>query len=151
MLITITEFFGRLHPVLVHLPIGILLIACLLQWLSASSRFGGLDQAISVTFFCGMLAAIVSVISGYLLSNGGDYDAEVVSTHQWLGIATAIISVIIYGLHRRRIFPGVRQVMSIALFLLIIFTGHYGGSLTHGSDYLSFSSGDCSRKSSNSS
>lgn len=142
MFITITEFFGRLHPVLVHLPIGILLIACLLQWLSSSSRFGGLEQAISVTFFCGMLAAILSGISGYLLSNGGDYDPDVVSTHQWLGIATAVVSIALYWLHRRRRFSVVRQGMSIVLVLLVIFTGHYGGSLTHGSDYLSFSIGE---------
>ena len=34
----------------------------------------------------------------------------------------------------------IRHVTAVVLFFLIILTGHFGGSLTHGSDYLSFSS-----------
>jgi uncharacterized membrane protein/mono/diheme cytochrome c family protein len=142
MLITISEFLGRFHPLIVHLPIGILLIACLLQWLSAKQRFNGLQQAISITLFCGMLTAIISDITGYLLSVTDDYDEQLVNTHQWFGIFTAIVSVIFYFLHKRRAPLLLRQSTSILLFLLIVLTGHFGGSLTHGSDYLSFSGSD---------
>ena len=144
MLITISEFIGRLHPVLVHLPIGILLIACLLQWLSSNQRFNGLHQAISVTLFCGMLAAVFSAISGYLLSVTDDYDEQLVNTHLWFGIFTAVVSVIFYFLHQRKVSFIFRQGVSVVLCLLIVLTGHFGGSLTHGSDYLSFSGSDSS-------
>ena len=33
-----TEFLGHFHPLLVHLPIGILLTAILLQWLSQKGK-----------------------------------------------------------------------------------------------------------------
>ncbi|HKH62380.1 MAG TPA: c-type cytochrome domain-containing protein [Flavitalea sp.] len=140
MLITISEFIGHLHPVLVHLPIGILMIACLLQWLSSKPRFSGLNQAISITILCGMLTAIAAGVSGFLLSSSGDYDEQLVSTHQWFGIVTAIGAVIFYLLHTRNASRIIRQSASIVLFLLIILTGHFGGSLTHGSDYLSLTS-----------
>ncbi|MBC7827255.1 MAG: hypothetical protein H7122_05890 [Chitinophagaceae bacterium] len=139
MFITIAEFIGRLHPLLVHLPIGILLIACLLQWLSSKQRFSELYQAITITLLCGMVAAIASTISGYLLRMNEDYDEQLVNIHQWLGISTAVISIIFYFLHRRNAPVKVRLGISVLLFLLIVLTGHFGGTLTHGSDYLSFS------------
>lgn len=139
MLISISEFIGQLHPLLVHLPIGILLIACLLQWLSSTQRFNSLQQAISITLFCGMLTAVASGISGYLLRITDDYDEPVVDTHQWLGISTAIVSIVFYFLHTRNASLKIRQWISVILFLLIILTGHFGGTLTHGSDYLSLS------------
>ncbi|MGZ5133754.1 MAG: c-type cytochrome domain-containing protein [Flavitalea sp.] len=139
MLIAITEFIGRLHPLLVHLPIGMLVIACLLQWLSVNKRFQGLQQAVSIILFCGMLTAIASGITGYVLSTTDDYDEELVNTHQWLGIFTTIISIVFYFLHRRKTISKLVQGVSVILFILIILTGHLGGTLTHGSDYLSFS------------
>ena len=136
MLITISEFIGHLHPVLVHLPIGILMIACLLQWLSSKPRFRSLDQAITITLLCGMLSAIAAGVSGFLLSSTDDYDEQLVNTHQWLGIFTTIASVIFYLLHKKNASALARNSVSIILFLLIVVTGHFGGSLTHGSDYL---------------
>ena len=140
MLITISEFIGHLHPVLVHLPIGILMIACLLQWLSSKPRFGNLGQAITITLVCGMLSAIAAGVSGFLLSSTDDYDEQLVNTHQWFGIFTTIVSVIFYWLHRKNASSIARNSVSVILFLLIVVTGHFGGSLTHGSDYLSITS-----------
>ena len=68
----ITEFIGRFHPVLVHLPIGVLLLAALFQWLSRKEKYQSLSSAVSIALFWGMISAIVSCISGYLLSNS-DY------------------------------------------------------------------------------
>ena len=142
MLITISEFIGHLHPVLVHLPIGILMIACLLQWLSSKPRFGNLKPAISITLLCGMLTSIAAGVSGLFLSSGDDYDEQLVNTHQWFGIFTTIVSIVFYFVHQRNSSFVIRQLVSIILFLLIILTGHFGGSLTHGSDYLSITACD---------
>jgi uncharacterized membrane protein/mono/diheme cytochrome c family protein len=129
----ITEFIGRFHPVLVHLPIGVLLIAALFQWLSRKEKYQSLSSAVSITLFWGMISAILSCISGYLLSNSGDYDGDLVSNHQWFGIAVANISIFAYGLNRRN-----KDNIWVTglMVLLIIITGHLGGSITHGSDYL---------------
>jgi uncharacterized membrane protein len=138
----LTEFIGRFHPVLVHLPIGVLLLAALFQWLSRKEKYQSLSFAVSISLFWGMISAILACISGYLLSNSGDYDGDLVSKHQWFGIAVAGISILAYGLNRR----GKDSIwLSGLLVLLIIITGHLGGSITHGSDYLfkAFSNDDC--------
>jgi uncharacterized membrane protein len=137
----ITEFIGRFHPVLVHLPIGVLLLAALFQWLSRKEKYQSLSSAVSISLFWGMISAILSCISGYLLSNSGDYDGDLISNHKWFGIAVANIAILAYGLNRRN---KDNIWVSGLMVLLILITGHLGGSITHGSDYLfkAFSSDD---------
>jgi len=136
VLISVSEFFGHFHVVLVHLPIGILLLACVFQWLERKPEFSSLHVATNIAFFAGMICAIFSAITGYLLSQSGDYDESLVNTHQWFGISVACVSIVMYYLHKRSSSLKMQTAFSILLFLLIIITGHLGGSLTHGSDYL---------------
>ena len=136
MLISVSEFFGRFHVALVHLPIGILLLACGFQWLERKPKFSSLHVATRLAFFIGMLSAILSAATGYLLSLTGDYDESLLSKHKWLGISTALVSIGMYYLYRKPASIKTQSTASILLFLLIVFTGHLGGSLTHGSDYL---------------
>jgi len=136
MLLSIPDFIGRFHPVLVHLPIGILLLACFFQLLTVKSRFAFLQPAIPVMLFWGMLGAVFSCISGYMLSLSGDYDGQLVSRHQWLGIFVALASLILYLLYKLSIGETSARVFSLGLIILVTITGHMGGSLTHGSDYL---------------
>lgn len=135
-LLSTGEFIGRFHPLLVHLPIGILVVACIFQWLVLREKFSGLQQAIPVLLLWGGLAAAASCISGYLLSDTADYPGDLVSSHQWLGIATAIVSLGFYFLYQRKeVVPYLKWLAAIVLVLVTI-TGHIGGSLTHGEGYL---------------
>ena len=129
-----TEIIGRLHPVLVHLPIGILLLAGLFQLLALKPKYAGLHAATSIALFWGMITAILSCISGYFLSQTGDYDEKLVDTHKWFGISTAFVSIIAYLFNR---WENEFAKWTILLMVIgIIITGHLGGSLTHGTDYL---------------
>jgi len=133
------ELTGHLHPVLVHLPIGILLLACFFQLISAKEKYSQLQHAISITLFLGMLSAIAACITGYILSSSGDYDEELVNKHQWLGISVALVSATYYFLYRYKKINSYKWALPVVLIALVTVTGHLGGSLTHGSDYLSAS------------
>ena len=135
-LLSLPDLIGRFHPVLVHLPIGILLLACFFQFLVLKPRFAGLQQAIPAMLFWGMLGAVVSCFSGYMLSLSGDYDDQLVGRHQWMGIFTAILSLLLYLLHQFSVSETIARWVSLGIIGLIMITGHLGGSLTHGSDYL---------------
>jgi len=130
----IPELIGHLHPVLVHLPIGILLLAGLFQLLALKPKYASLHAAISIALFWGMISAILSCISGYLLSQSGDYDEELVDTHKWFAISTASVSLIAYLFNRWE--NEFAKWVILLMVPLIIVTGHLGGSLTHGTDYL---------------
>lgn len=134
-LLSITEFFGHFHPVVVHLPIGILLVALLLQWLSGKERFSSFKTVIPVVLLCGTITALVSCITGYLLSITDAYDKTLVSWHMWMGIAVLVVSLLLYIKVRNPLFVINKNLLSVSLLILVFVAGHLGGSLTHGSDY----------------
>jgi uncharacterized membrane protein/mono/diheme cytochrome c family protein len=136
MLLTIEEFIGRFHPALVHLPIGFLLIGLFLLGLSTKEKFNVSQPVIKVVILLGAITAIISCITGYLLSQSGDYEGDAVNWHMWLGIGVAVVSTLLYVKIAHVQFDILQKVLSAALLLLLLITGHLGGSLTHGSDYL---------------
>jgi uncharacterized membrane protein len=140
----ISEFFGRLHPLVVHFPIGVLFVAFFFECLSHLRSYRKLRAAVRPALLVGVLCAILSVVTGLYLSEEGGYDDELLERHKSLGIVTAALGVIVYvfgalsrkyfqeKIHRRRF----QFVLFIPLIILVSLTGHYGGSMTHGEDYL---------------
>lgn len=126
---TQTEFIGHLHPLLVHLPIGILLFSFLLMLIQQFQRVE-LKTAISLGFLFGAISAVLACIAGWLLAQSGDYDSELVFKHQWTGISTAILSFSAY------FFDRFRWILSIVTMIVLTVAGHYGGNLTHGEGFL---------------
>lgn len=131
-----SEFIGRFHPLLVHLPIGILLVALVLQLLSSKAKYAGAAPAVNIAFLLGGISAVVSCITGYLLSLSGDYDEDTVSLHMWMGIGVAFVSGVLYYARIKNTTQRTANLMGGGLFLLIMITGHLGGTLTHGEGYL---------------
>jgi uncharacterized membrane protein len=123
------DFIGHLHPLIVHLPIGILLLGVFMM---AYEHYSGIDfkTPISFAFLVGSISAVLACIAGWILSNSGEYDTVLVQKHQWTGIATATLGLMAYLLKQYR------KILAILLTLLIFITGHYGGTLTHGENYL---------------
>ncbi len=132
-------FIGRFHPLIVHLPIGILLIGILIHFLAKKQRFQYLDKSVSFILAVGSISAVFSCILGYLLSFQGGYDADALFNHQWLGIAVACFSLLAYGV---RVWKKTKNSFIInsgamcILFIGLSYAGHLGGNLTHGSAYL---------------
>lgn len=130
----LAEFIGHFHPVVVHLPIGFILLAAVLYVLSLRRKYDSIKPAVEISLLLGMLSAVVASITGYLLSTIDDYDQVMVTRHQWFGIVTAIVSGATYYAYKRNIIYA-RWLIGV-LVILITVTGHLGGSLTHGEDYL---------------
>ncbi|HEU5145889.1 MAG TPA: DUF2231 domain-containing protein [Chryseosolibacter sp.] len=140
----ITTFFGRFHPLLVHLPIGILFLAFLFECLSFRERYKKLGKLVQPALFWGSMFAVAAAMTGFFLRQEGGYEEDLADLHQNFGIITAVLSLIVYVVrpkvkywvdhrHRRK---QVKLALSIPLILVLLVTGHWGGSLTHGEDYL---------------
>lgn len=130
------ELFGRLHPALVHLPIGILLTGLLLQWLARKEKYAALQAAVPIVLLIGTIGAFFSCITGAMLSTTDDYDKTLVSWHLIMAISLTLVALMLYAKTRNPQFPASKNLLVISLLVLIIVTGHLGGSLAHGSDYL---------------
>lgn len=129
---------GNLHPLFVHLPIGILIMAFLME-LYYKNRPAPKDNG-TVLFALGIgtLSALFSVASGWFLGDGGGYDESLLFNHKWIAVAFAVGSLLLFFLKKssgkqaqRAYFP-----VFIVVLVLLTLTGHYGGSLTHGEDFL---------------
>ena len=134
------EFLGRFHPLVVHLPIGLLVAVGLVEartwWQGARQP----DAARGVLLVAATAGAVVAVGLGLALAQGGGYDAEQLAWHQWLGIALAVTGILLVALHHvewrnQRLRPLFRCALAGSLVLLG-FAGHAGGTLTHGPGYL---------------
>ncbi|MBZ5858778.1 c-type cytochrome domain-containing protein [Flavihumibacter profundi] len=143
ILLDITTYLGHLHPLIVHLPIGFLLLAVLFELLSYVKRYEYLKPAVSFALLLGFISAVFACIFGYMLSLSGDYDLLNLANHKITGIAVAVVSGLLFlcttTAFRNKISIS-RWLFSsffIGLFFLMTYTGHQGGNLTHGSDYLS--------------
>lgn len=135
-------FFGRFHPMILHLPIGFLVMAFILEMISRYSKTSRYEPAIGFILLLGCLSAALAALLGYMLSFSGSYNEQMLWIHQWAGISVTVMATGAYVLkrwHEKR--PSVKidraylLVISAMIFALAL-TGHYGGSITHGSNYL---------------
>lgn len=142
MLLDITGFLGHLHPLAVHLPIGFLLLAVLFNLISYYKRYAYLKAAVGFTLLAGFVSALASCVFGWLLSLGDGYDAATLYSHKIAGIGLTLIAGLLYWLetgsvHKRLKPPAfVFSAACLGLSVLMAYAGHQGGSLTHGSNYL---------------
>jgi uncharacterized membrane protein len=128
-------FFGHFHPLLVHLPIGMLAALAALEIAALLPRFK--NAAASAGFILALAAplAVVTAVCGWLLSLAGGYDENLLAWHKWLGTGTAVMTVVAAILFWRGKIIAYRASLLVAVTLLMV-AGHLGGSLTHGSDFL---------------
>jgi len=145
MLLNIETFFGRFHPLIVHLPIGFLLLGVFFYLLSLRKKYERLYAAVPASLLIGSLSAAFACITGYVLSLSGNYNEGALNNHLLLGIITTIISFLAYFISIKKISLSIFKtakalvVSLLVIFILVNFTGHLGGTLTHGADYLSSS------------
>jgi hypothetical protein len=128
-----TELIGRLHPLLVHLPLGIWILLGIIMLLPIARRTE-METAIRLGIVVASLSATAAAATGWLLSRSGDYDPDTVNIHQWLGIATALAGMAAWLL------PSARRALTLVTCGVMTVAGHYGGVLTHGEGYLFSSS-----------
>jgi hypothetical protein len=142
------RFLGRFHPVLLHLPIGILLLVAVIE-LGRMLRIGrrGFGST-TVGVFFGAASAVVASLAGFLLYHGGGWEeSELAERHLWGGLAVAALACASFGAKVWADAAAGRKAMAwvltakFRLFLfatcgVMAFASHDGASLTHGENYL---------------
>ncbi|MBZ5856107.1 DUF2231 domain-containing protein [Flavihumibacter profundi] len=136
-------FLGRFHSLVVHLPIGFLTLAVLLEILIPGKRFEHFKNFIPFIWLLTAFSTIVSVLLGYSLSLGGGYNESTLFWHRFGGFTLIILSLIGFFLNRQNFSSFKKSNRPVYLIFILftsislIVTGHLGGSLTHGNEYLS--------------
>lgn len=137
------EFLGRLHPLIVHFPIALIVVAAVMELFTFGKFNSKIRPGIIILAAIGALSAMLAAPMGWLLATNEGTSGEVLDLHKWVGFGTAVFSVFILLFLPKtsgKATPSQIKVYRGILFITAVsvsVTGHFGGSLTHGEDFLS--------------
>jgi uncharacterized membrane protein len=131
---------GRMHPLLLHFPIVLLILAMVLEFFRFQTKYRTQEfyqRFTSSLLLGGTLLSALTVIMGLFLSQEGDYAGSVLWWHKWAGVSIVFTATFIIW---SRNAPWYKDPAAKAGALLtsfcIIFAGHYGAVLTHGDNFI---------------
>lgn len=78
-------FIGRFHIILLHLPIGFLLLLAGLELAARLPRFRNANASAGYILVLAAPASVLTAGCGWLLAGSGGYDAQLLFWHRWLG------------------------------------------------------------------
>jgi uncharacterized membrane protein len=132
---------GRLHPLLVHFPIALILIAAIAELVALATQFRAWHTFAVANMRAGAAFAVASAGAGWLLASSRIVEASpALEWHRWLGLMAALASVAA-ALTTGEIDRPSRRLWlyRIALFsaaALVAVAGHFGAMLVWGADFL---------------
>jgi hypothetical protein len=136
-------FLGRFHVLVLHLPVGVLLLAVGMEALARWPRLfvndhSVLEPAMPYIWGFGALTAVMTVVLGSMHASEPGFSGAGVDHHRWAGTALAFTAVLVWAWRSDAptSFSKVWPAGMAAIVALLIVTGHFGGVLTHGPDYL---------------
>ena len=131
-------FFGRFHPVIVHFPIALLLLAAAVELIGPrSASIARMRPAAPFLFLLGALSSLAAVALGYMLSLAGGYEEGLLTLHARFGVAVTALAFAFAFFSAWLPEPGkVYRTVLAGLVALVVLAGHFGGSLARGSGYL---------------
>jgi uncharacterized membrane protein len=154
----LTLFLGRFHPLLVHFPIALLVLAgvCeLCAWwgrrrrssgvlnAQASPALAALADSTGSVLSLGAVSAVAAAGAGYLLGGSGGYGGPTFVWHERLGVAVATGAVLTWCAwilaprsRHRELTTTVYRTLLVTTVIVIALAGHLGATLTHGEGYL---------------
>ena len=144
----VTTFIGKFHPVAVHLPIALFLVAALAELLFLFT--GGsplLRSAARFNLLIAVPTAAISVLLGFAAATGTDYPQDytkIFLLHRSMGVISLILGIVatLFSELTLKITGGaVVKTYRVALLLTAIsvsLTGHLGGLLVYGLNHFSW-------------
>ena len=127
------QVFGRMHPLLLHLPIGLLLIVALLVFTRKYFEGSSFDTLLTFLLYIAVFTASLTALMGLFLSREGGYVERDLALHKWLAIATCYGGAILVIVQTKRTFFNIMLLLSV---VVLIITGHFGAALTHGEGFV---------------
>ncbi|MFM8468823.1 MAG: c-type cytochrome domain-containing protein [Limisphaerales bacterium] len=140
-------FLGPFHSVVLHFPIGFVVMAFLVDVFALWRRQPELQPAITLMLALSVATTVLTIALGLLRASGAEYDPQTLAAHKNYGIAVGALTVGTFLLQwlgyrktegdpPRPFLRGGYRVLLLTNITLLVIAGHEGGNLTHGSNYL---------------
>jgi len=135
------EFLGRLHPVLVHFPVALVLTALFAEILCIARRDGRYNDAATIMITWAAWISVPAAIAGFLRAGTITLDAteqSLFEVHRVAGIATPVLVFLCAGLAAGTRRSG--QIWELMLYRVVLVVaavsaavaGYYGGEIVFG-------------------
>lgn len=132
---------GRMHPLLLHFPIVLLMLAAAMDIYriavrntASSTVYNNLAKALLLT---GAILTGITVLMGLFLSREEGYEGNTLVWHKWSGAAIFFFASIVYWLRNKHWYKVSASWLAAAIIAItLMITGHYGAVLTHGEDFI---------------
>jgi uncharacterized membrane protein len=139
------DLAGRLHPVLVHFPVALILTACVAEMLHATRRQRYYSNAALFCITAAAWMALPAFLAGFAAASGETFTGEAsgaFAVHRIAGIVTPMLAFIAAGMGQSARRSGqlwehlVYRIFLAAAALGVAVAATYGGELVYGVDYL---------------
>jgi len=131
---------GRLHPLVLHFPIVILIMAVMLEFFRFRERFQGEKLYHDFTawlWLAGALFAGITALMGLFLSKEPGYEGGNLQWHKWLGTGVVFISSVIYWCRSKGWYNATTaRFTSIFVIVFVTIAAHFGADITHGENFI---------------
>ncbi len=136
----LAKFLGRFHPVVLHLPIGVLVWVLVQEALGLRSKGRSGPSSRTAAGFAAISAVAACTLGFLLYYSMPDYDRELAERHLWGGTLFACLMVTAYvvkvWVDAAGLWSAVYRVVLLAGTGVMFAASHDGASLTHGKGYL---------------
>jgi predicted CXXCH cytochrome family protein len=134
------QSLGRMHPLMLHFPIALLLLALLMEFFRFSPKYIGQEFYQSFTknlFLFAAFTSLITALMGLFLSLEEGYSGDVLDRHKWSGTAMVFLASILYSIRNRSWYRAkIAQISSGVTAATLILAAHFGATLTHGDDFI---------------
>lgn len=128
---------GRLHPMVLHVPIGILILLFVFMMLRYTFRKRQFRKVVLICLLLAALSGSVTALFGFFLSIGGDYGTDSLSQHKISGVVLSMLTFFLLVWYKNVKKGEIVFYSSVVFSLLaLVFAGHTGSVLTHGENFV---------------
>ena len=131
---------GRMHPMLLHFPIVLLMLAMLMEFFRFKAAYIKeplFQKFTTVLLLSGTLLSALTVIMGLFLAKEDGYSGSLLQWHKWTGVSIVFVASVIYWSRNAWWYKlKLARVAAVITTFCLIAAGHYGASLTHGDNFI---------------
>jgi uncharacterized membrane protein len=133
-------FLGRLHPLLIHFPIALVLVAVAAEGAAAATADDRWRSVAVGNVRAGAAFAAIAAVAGWRLALAPGIEAtSLLEWHRWLGaigaVATLVAAIASRGDVRSTREMRVYRIALVGAAALVAVAGHLGGLLVWGADF----------------
>ena len=128
---------GRMHPVMLHLPIGLLVMSFLFWAIRKKIEPNSFQTIFLFSLQLTALAASLTALMGFFLSQEGGYESSTLLVHKTAGVLLSFLCcglLIFY-----QYFPARKILLNVSMIAAVItmlVAGDFGAILTHGEGFV---------------